>query len=83
MGNGFRIARESDLELRDVRSFLTQIRTENIGRNKETGNSATFVCNIQSEMDLVKEFIIKVHLKRLLFIPQVELIYLRLLRKKK
>ena len=63
LGNGFRIAIESDLEPRNLRSFLTQIRSENIGLNYDTGNSASLGFNFQSEMGLLKEFIINVHLK--------------------
>lgn len=63
LGDGFRIAIESDLQPKRLHSFFTQIRSENIGLNYDTGNSASLGFDFESEMDLLREFIMNIHLK--------------------
>lgn len=58
-----RIAIESDFEPNRLKQFMTDIRSENIGINYDTGNSASLGYYFEDEMSEYSSFIFNIHLK--------------------
>ena len=63
LSDKIRIAIESDFEPKKVKQFMTDIGSENIGINYDTGNSAALGYDFEEEMSEYSAFVFNIHLK--------------------
>lgn len=63
LGDKVRIAIESDFEPKRISQLITDIGSENVGINYDTGNSASLGYDFEEEMSEYSAFIFNIHLK--------------------